>query len=116
MSNSTYAAAIATALRIELGSTHQTIKILMRWTDANERTAKNWLAGTHGPSGQHLMSLIHHSDGVFAAVMSLASRHDALATDDLYELRRRLVITMRLLDRCLNPLGGLKNVPIDDGR
>lgn len=107
MGDSTYAAAIATALRVEVGSSHQAIKTLMRWTAANERTAKNWLAGTHGPSGQHLMSLIHHSDGVFGAVMSLASRHDALATDDLYELRRRLMTTMRLLDRYLTPSASL---------
>jgi hypothetical protein len=105
MGNSAYAAEIATALRIEVGSSHQAIKTLMRWTDVNERTAKNWLSGSNGPSGQHLMSLIHHSDGVFAAVMSLTRRHDALATDDLYELRRRLMTTMRLLDRYLSPSG-----------
>jgi hypothetical protein len=103
MSDSTYAAAIATALRIEVGSSHQAVKTLIRWTAANERTAKNWLAGTHGPSGQHLMALIHHSDSVFEAVMLLTSRHDALATDDLHELRRRLLTTMRLLDRYLGP-------------
>nr|WP_258195348.1 hypothetical protein [Pseudomonas japonica] len=103
MGDSSYAAAIATALRIEVGSSHQAVKTLMRWTTANERTAKNWLAGTHGPSGQHLMSLIHHSDGVFGAVMSLTARHGALATDDLYDLRRRLMTTMRVLDRYLSP-------------
>ena len=38
-----YAEAIATALRRQLGDTHQAVKTVMRWTGAGERTAKNWL-------------------------------------------------------------------------
>lgn len=103
--NLTYASSIATAIRDELGSTHQSIKTLMKWTNANERTAKNWLAGTHGPSGQHLIALIHYSDNVFAAVMSLSARHGALAIEDMYLLRARLQVTMLLMDRYLEPVG-----------
>lgn len=46
--------AIAAALRIELGSTHQAVKTLMHWTGASERAVKTWLAGSHGPGGEHL--------------------------------------------------------------
>jgi hypothetical protein len=105
MGNPTYAGAIASALRIELGSTHQSIKTLMKWTQANEKTAKNWLAGTHGPSGHHLMALILHSDGVFAAVMTLTNRHGALATDELHQLRTRLRMTVVVLDAYLDSGG-----------
>jgi hypothetical protein len=35
-----YAAAVSTALRNELGDSHRAIKIVMRWTGASERTAK----------------------------------------------------------------------------
>ena len=42
---------IAVALKNELGSTHQGIKTVMRWTGASERTVKHWFAGTHAPSG-----------------------------------------------------------------
>ncbi|HEY7130105.1 MAG TPA: hypothetical protein VH332_10555 [Nitrospira sp.] len=50
-----YAVAIAAALRAELGETHQATKTVMRWTDACERSAKNWIAGTRGPAGEHLI-------------------------------------------------------------
>ena len=59
-----YPLAIAYALKCELGSTHQAVKIIRRWTGAGERTVKNWLAGISGPSGQHLVDLIRHSDDV----------------------------------------------------
>ena len=59
-----YARAIATALRAELGDTHQAIKTVMGWTVACERTAKNWLAGTRGPAGEHLILLLRNSDTV----------------------------------------------------
>ena len=54
--------AIAAALKGELGSTHRTIKTVMRWTGASERTVKHWFAGTHGPSGQNLIALARHSE------------------------------------------------------
>ena len=44
----TYPSAIAASLRKELGDTHQAVKIVMKWTGANERTVKKWLAGTNG--------------------------------------------------------------------
>jgi hypothetical protein len=58
-----YARAIATALRAELGGSHQAMKTVMRWTDACERTAKNWIAGTRGPAGEHLILLLRNSKG-----------------------------------------------------
>ena len=60
-----YRKAIADALRRELGPTHQAIKTAMRWTGASERTAKYWLSGERGPSGEHLILLAQHSDAVF---------------------------------------------------
>jgi len=66
--------AVSYALKSELGSTHQAVKIIMRWTGAGERTVKNWLAGISGPSGQHLVDLIRHSDGVLEVILILAGR------------------------------------------
>jgi hypothetical protein len=63
---------IAAALRRDLGSTHQAIKTVMRWTGASERTVKNWFAARSGPSGEHLVALIHHSDEVFERNLLLA--------------------------------------------
>ena len=67
-----YPKAIAAALGGELGETHQAIKIVMRWTGAGERSAKNWLGGTRGPTGEHLLSLVRHSDAVLNALAEIA--------------------------------------------
>jgi len=65
---------IASALKTELGSTHQSVKTLVRWTGASDRTVKHWLAGTHGPSGEHLVALVRNSDAVLNAFMLMANR------------------------------------------
>ena len=56
----TYAIEISRALRAELGGSHRSVKTIMRWTTANERTIKNWLAGKSGPRGDHLIEIIRH--------------------------------------------------------
>ena len=67
-----YGKAIADALRRELGPTHQAIKTVMRWTGASERTAKYWLSGERGPSGEHLIRLAQHSDAVLITTLAMA--------------------------------------------
>ena len=69
-----YRKAIADALRRELGHTHQAIKTVMRWTGASERTAKYWLSGERGPSGEHLIRLAQHSDAVLITILTMAER------------------------------------------
>ena len=69
-----YRKAIADALRRELGPTHQAIKTVMRWTGASERTAKYWLSGERGPSGEHLIRLAQHSDAVLITILTMAER------------------------------------------
>jgi hypothetical protein len=55
-----YREAIADALRRELG--------------ASERTAKYWLSGERGPSGEHLIRLAQHSDAVLITTLTMAGR------------------------------------------
>lgn len=69
-----YVAAIAAALRQELGGGGRAIKTIMRWTGASGRTAKYWLAGDRAPDGWHLILLARHSDKVLQVVLSLACR------------------------------------------
>lgn len=69
-----YRRAIADVLRRELGPTHQAIKTLMRWTGASERSAKYWLSGERGPSGEHLIQLAMHSDAVLMMILTMADR------------------------------------------
>ncbi len=70
----TYQTAIAAALKRELGGSHRAIKTAMSWTGVSERTAKNWLAGSHGPAGEHLVDLMRHSEEVCIAVLRLSQR------------------------------------------
>ncbi len=89
---------IAAALRAELGSTHQAVKTVMRWTGASERTVKNWLDGTHGPSGDHVVVLIRHSDEVLKALLAMAGRDSALVSVDIIDIREKLLETVQFID------------------
>ncbi|WP_313209913.1 hypothetical protein [Stutzerimonas nitrititolerans] len=97
-----YADRIGTALRNELGSTHQASKTLMRWTNANERTVKNWLAGASGPRGEHLVALVRHSDAVLVAFLMMANRQHALTTIELPRLRQKLQSAIDGIDAYLD--------------
>ena len=92
-----YASAIAEILTKELGNSHHAHKTLMRWTGANERTAKNWLSGSNGPSGEHLLKLMRHSDRVFCCVLQLSGRPVVLSSQRLAEVRDSLQATADLL-------------------
>jgi hypothetical protein len=96
-----YASSIAEALRTDLGSSHQAIKTLMRWTGSNERTAKNWLSGANGPSGEHLLEIIRNSDLVFECVLQLVDRRSVLSHRNLEELRERLQTTTKLISEVM---------------
>jgi hypothetical protein len=93
-----YAVAVAHALQRQLGGTHQGVKTVMRWTGASERTVKNWFAGISGPSGQHLLALVHHSDEVLAAFLTLAGRQKIAAAIKLVDLRNRIAEVLEEID------------------
>lgn len=86
-----YRLEIAAALKRELGGSHQAIKTSMNWTGASERTAKNWLAGAHGPAGEHLIELMRHSDEVAETVLALCGRTEICIALELAYLRRALI-------------------------
>ena len=73
-----FAAEIAAALRRSLGDSRAGAKVVASWTGANEKTVKNWFAGRYGPSGEHLVSLIRHSDEALATFLALAGRQDLM--------------------------------------
>src|SRR3981081_3793165 len=92
-----YASSVARALKAELGNSHQAIKTLMRWTGANERTAKNWLSGSNGPSGDHLLEIMRNSDVVFECVLQLIDRKAVLSHRKLEQVHDALRATAQLL-------------------
>jgi hypothetical protein len=93
-----YAEAIAEALRTELGGSHRATKTLMRWTGASDRTAKNWLSGCCGPSGDHLVRLAKESDTVLATILGLADRNQHMVGADLLAIRQTLLEVVQLID------------------
>jgi hypothetical protein len=93
--------AVAYALKCELGATHQAVKIIRRWTGAGERTVKNWLAGVSGPSGQHLVDLIRHSDDVLAVMLILAGRQQVVVAQRLLDVRNKLAEMVEQVDKLL---------------
>src|SRR5690348_7881676 len=98
-----YAGAIADALRTELGQSHRATKTLMKWTGASDRTAKNWLNGSCGPSGDHLVTLAKESDTVLAALLGLAGRHRHMAGVELLTIRNALSTALEAIDDLLAP-------------
>jgi hypothetical protein len=96
ISKAAYAAAVSEALRSELGETHRAIKTIMRWTGSNERTVKNWIAGTNGPSGESLVILARHSQTVMIAFQRLSGRSGGEGTAD--QVRQKLAEAIELLD------------------
>ena len=98
ISGKRYAAAMAAALRAELGETHQAIKIVMRWTGANERTGKNWFSANSGPSGEHLLAIVRHSDAALEAVLLLARRRPALSAEKFVAVRNTLVEILKMME------------------
>ncbi len=89
---------ISEALIAELGSSHRAVKTAMSWTGASERTVKHWLAATHVPKGNHLVSLARHSDEVLSAILIAAGRSDLRIALELSILRTKMLEVAALLE------------------
>lgn len=90
-----YARAIRAALRSELGPTHQANKRIRQWTGAGERTIKNWLNGSSGPRGEHLLLLACHSENVFEAILTLTERDHAISGMKLRKICDEMTRSLR---------------------
>ncbi|HIM33665.1 MAG TPA: hypothetical protein EYI97_04185 [Candidatus Poseidoniales archaeon] len=82
-----YIAAVSEALRAELGTGTGAAKQIQRWTEASDRTARNWLNGDVGPSGHHLLRLARESDTVLSVVLTMAGRPELALATDLHGVR-----------------------------
>jgi hypothetical protein len=100
-----YVSAVAAGLRRQLGDTHQAVKTVMKWTGANERTVKNWLAGRYGPNGEHLICLFRHSSEVLDASLRLAGRDEGIAVREIGAIRKTLASTLLKIDSLMSERG-----------
>ena len=97
-----FAVEIAAALRRSLGDSSASAKVVASWTGANEKTVKNWFAGRYGPSGEHLASLVRHSDEALGTFLALAGRQDlmvAVKLDAAEQAIEGLLTAVRQLGR-----------------
>ncbi|PHR61113.1 MAG: hypothetical protein COA47_06140 [Robiginitomaculum sp.] len=81
-----------------VGGAGRAAKTITKWTGVNDRTAKNWILGYHGPSGEHLIELMGNSDTVLAVILELAGRDGALAEEQVKHLRHELRVVLDSLD------------------
>ncbi|NQV93908.1 MAG: hypothetical protein HQ482_02035 [Sphingomonadales bacterium] len=96
-----FAITIGQALKGELGTSRKAAKSIMKWTGASERSAKNWLAGTHGPSGWHLILLARQSDSVMAVILMMAGRELNISALALSALRSDLMEAVEAIDEAI---------------
>ena len=96
-----FVAVIAETLRETFGGTRMSVKTIMAYTGAGDRTVKNWLEGKNGPSGKNLVGLVRHSDEVLEALLLMAGREDILAGKLLVDARDKLVEMLEIIDQLL---------------
>lgn len=66
-----YAEVMADLMKKEHGDSHRAVKLLMRQTDASERTIKHWLAAQHGPDTVFFLRLVATSPVIRAFVLGV---------------------------------------------
>ena len=64
----TYSEITTGYLREQFSALRHAAKIVARLAGVSPRTAENYLAGTHAPSGEALLNLLAHCDGLLARI------------------------------------------------
>ena len=95
-----FAQAIADALKEELAR-GASIKTIMAWTGAGERTVKEWLAGSNAPRAFQLECLIRSSDVVYERMMVRTGRRPITSRQSLEALREHFTSIAKAIDAAL---------------
>jgi hypothetical protein len=95
-----FAQAIADALKEELAR-GASIKTIMAWTGAGERTVKEWLAGSNAPRAFQLESLFRSSEAVYERVMIRTGRKPVVNRHRLEAVRGQLTGLAEAIDAAL---------------
>jgi len=93
------ATVIAETLRETFGGTRMSVKTVMAYTGAGERTVKNWFQGKNGPNGENLVELVRHSDEVLEVFLLMAGREDILAGKLLIDAGDKLVEMLEIINQ-----------------
>src|SRR5580658_1383600 len=96
----TFAMGIAAALTRAYGGRHSAVKVVALAIGANERAVRNWFEAKNGPSGEHLLRLISHSDEMLDSVLAMAGKRQFTAALEVAKaklaLERALAELIRL--------------------
>lgn len=98
-----FQAAIADALNQEFGGSPAAVKRVARLINANERAVRNWFDARNGPSGQHLVMLMHNSPAVVAAVLGLSGQSRLVKAKLAADARDRVRQILVMLDEIADP-------------
>lgn len=92
--------AIADALKEELAR-GASIKTIMAWTGAGERTVKEWLAGSNAPRAFQVECLMRSSDLVYERLIIRTGRKRVVNREGLEALRAQLTGLVGAIDTAL---------------
>lgn len=95
-----FAQAIAGALKEELAR-GASIKTIMAWTGAGERTVKEWLAGSNAPRAFQVECLMRSSDLVYERLIIRTGRKPVVNREDLKALKAHLTGLVGAIDTAL---------------
>jgi hypothetical protein len=90
---------VAWRIRETFGGTRKSVKTLMGFTGAGERTVRNWFEGKNGPNGKNLVELVRHSDEVLEALLLMTGREEIVAGKPLVDGRDKLIEMLEIMDQ-----------------
>jgi len=100
-----FADVIAEALHRGFGDARSAVKTVAALTGANERAVRNWFDGKNGPSGEHFVDLVRHSDEVLEALLAMCGRDELIAAHRVIDTRRELKNMIGRLDELFGDSG-----------
>jgi hypothetical protein len=99
--DTTFAVGMAAALRRAYGGRHSAVKLVAGAVGANQRAVRNWFDAKNGPSGEHLVRLVRHSDEMLDSFLALAGKRRQTASLDIARARialERALVELREID------------------
>jgi len=93
-----FQAAIADALHRDFSGSPGSVKRLAKLVRANERAVRNWFDARNGPSGEHLVILMHHSAAVVETVLTMSGRASLVQAKLVTDARDRVRQILEMLD------------------
>ena len=97
--NYDFAEVISGTLCQAFGGSHASVKTVMAFTGARERTVKNWFGGKNAPSSANLVKLARHLDEILEVILLMAGRTKILSAKKLVDARGEVAKMLGLIDQ-----------------